>query len=236
MTGASSPGLGQRPQRMDQATAGHPDLAPPQHRHGHLGHLQHLRQSIPRTQRSQHYPPPIPPGRRRQGRTDHGARQVSHHSSTSAVASGTARSLSSPIGPGADAWLFTGPTGAPLTRTSAPHHWTRARETAEAAQPIPSRSTETGSGPARRGSRRPDSPTGGTSWDPRTYEKRAAPAKDRDAGATTSVTGSCYGRWLTTRWAPSKAPTAGEAFHSPCPPAGASRRGGWARGSGSAGR
>jgi integrase len=37
------------------------------------------------------------------------------------------------VGPEPDAWLFTGPKGAPLTRTNFSHHWTRARETAGAA-------------------------------------------------------------------------------------------------------
>lgn len=36
------------------------------------------------------------------------------------------------VGPEPDAWLFTGPKGAPLTRTNFSHHWTRARETAGA--------------------------------------------------------------------------------------------------------
>jgi integrase len=37
------------------------------------------------------------------------------------------------VGPEPDAWLFTGPKGAPLTRTNFSHHWTRARERAGAA-------------------------------------------------------------------------------------------------------
>ena len=36
------------------------------------------------------------------------------------------------VGPEPDAWLFTGPKGAPLTRTNFSHHWTRAREAAGA--------------------------------------------------------------------------------------------------------
>jgi integrase len=34
------------------------------------------------------------------------------------------------VGPEPDAWLFTGPKGAPLSRTNFSHHWTRARGTA----------------------------------------------------------------------------------------------------------
>jgi integrase len=36
------------------------------------------------------------------------------------------------VSPEPDAWLFTGPKGAPLTRTSFSHHWTRARKAAGA--------------------------------------------------------------------------------------------------------